>query len=303
MAEVVSNWVVVPEASLAGIARLRQVAGEQLEFACGGSIVVNCVLEGAYEVTDDRGSTFLGPGDIYFVQRQGRAGEGDRNCSADDDPVIIAGSPSAAMLCAAFSTSATALHATVRALPATLHITASEASAEPQISATLALLDSEIRNETCGRELLSNHLFEALFLYIIRYWYRRFPETSCLIKAFGDPYLARAIDRMHHQPGRHWNLEQLASIAGLSRAAFARRFKNSLGDTPLGYLTRWRMNIAAQMLDQAMDIRQICEKVGYVSEFAFSRAFSRHHGMPPTRYRNRSKMDEDSSPAEPVQAA
>lgn len=281
MAEVDTSWAVAPGTNLVGIARLKQTAGECVDFSCGSRITIHLVMEGHYEVTDGREKLVIGPGDLYFIRHP------ETDMDACFETVIRVASPRATVICGSFSASTTALHMSVRILPPTLHISAAQIGTEPQLSGILSLLRDEIGNDACGRELLSNHLFEALFLSVIRSWYRRFPDTSCLLNALGDPYLARAIGRLHEAPHYPWTVGELAVVAGLSRAAFARRFRHGTGDTPLGYLTRWRMNMAAEMLDQAMDIRHICTKVGYISEFAFSRAFSRHHGMSPTRYRDR----------------
>jgi AraC-like DNA-binding protein len=91
---------------------------------------------------------------------------------------------------------------------------------------------------------------------------------------------------MHDEPARPWTVADLARTAGLSRAAFARRFTELVGEPPLAYLTRWRMDLAAQRL-RTLDesVAHVARAVGYTSEYAFSRAFHRSRGAPPARYR------------------
>ena len=91
---------------------------------------------------------------------------------------------------------------------------------------------------------------------------------------------------MHADPGAPWTLERLARESNLSRATLARRFASLVGEPPLAYLTRWRMELAARDLRVTDDaVSAIARRVGYTSEFAFSRAFSRHRGHAPGRYR------------------
>jgi AraC-like DNA-binding protein len=91
---------------------------------------------------------------------------------------------------------------------------------------------------------------------------------------------------MHCDPARSWTVATLAVEAGQSRAPFARRFTALVGQPPLSYLTWWRMTIATRLLRESdAPLNAIAGRVGYASEFAFARAFRRHHGAAPGRYR------------------
>jgi len=91
---------------------------------------------------------------------------------------------------------------------------------------------------------------------------------------------------MHEAPERAWTLEELAQEAGLSRAAFARIFSATVGEPPHSYLTRWRMGIAAQLLEETdLRLTEIAPRVGYRSEFSFSRAFKLARRVSPMQYR------------------
>lgn len=103
-----------------------------------------------------------------------------------------------------------------------------------------------------------------------------------------DGRVLKAIALMQAEPGKRWTVELLARAVGLSRAAFARRFEGASGMTPLRYLTQYRMLLAARLLqDSDASVAEIAARVGYESEFAFSRAFKRHHGSPPAVFRRR----------------
>jgi AraC-like DNA-binding protein len=98
--------------------------------------------------------------------------------------------------------------------------------------------------------------------------------------------IGRVLGLLHERPGEPWTLDKLASEVHVSRATLARRFSEEVGEPPLAYLSGWRMQIAVQRLKHTTDtVESIAREVGYTSEYAFNRAFSRHRGQPPGRYR------------------
>ena len=132
-----------------------------------------------------------------------------------------------------------------------------------------------------------DRLIDVLFVQVIRAWSRdeRGAGTSWL-HALRDPLVARALAAMHARPAAPWTIDALAREVSLSRATLTRRFTNLVGEAPLTYLTRWRMDLAAQHLRETGDaVSSIAHSVGYTSEFAFSRAFARLRGVAPGRYR------------------
>lgn len=101
-----------------------------------------------------------------------------------------------------------------------------------------------------------------------------------------DPRVERAATAMAGALAERWSVRRAAKTAGMSRAAFARRFEELLGAPPLRWLSGRRMERAAELLQQGDDrLARVAEKVGYTSEFAFSRAFKRHFGVAPGLYR------------------
>lgn len=101
-----------------------------------------------------------------------------------------------------------------------------------------------------------------------------------------DPRVASALATMHADPGAAWTVDRLARETNQSRASLTRHFTALVGEPPLAYLTRWRMELAARQLRETNDVvSAIARRVGYTSEFAFSRAFPRARGRPPGRYR------------------
>lgn len=134
-------------------------------------------------------------------------------------------------------------------------------------------------------------------MHILRAWLAtgQHPGASWL-GALRDRQIATALARLHAHPDRPWTTESLAAEVAMSRAAFARRFSRLVGEAPLAYLTWWRLNLAARWLrDTDEPIAVVAERAGYGSEYSFSRAFTRHHGQPPGRYRRQSREQADQA--------
>jgi AraC-like DNA-binding protein len=92
---------------------------------------------------------------------------------------------------------------------------------------------------------------------------------------------------MHRRPAHPWTIAALANDVGISRSILAERFRRYLSETPIAYLTRWRLQLGAQMLKStSSSVAEISAQVGYESEPAFNRAFKREFGLPPARFRN-----------------
>ena len=129
----------------------------------------------------------------------------------------------------------------------------------------------------------------ALFVYVLREWAETAsPLAGNWFSALRSPYIARALACIHEAPANDWTLDALAEAAGLSRSAFAAQFRTSVGEPPNSYLIRWRMGIAAQLLEHTgLRLTEIAARVGYKSEFAFSRAFACARGLSPARFRDR----------------
>ena len=142
-----------------------------------------------------------------------------------------------------------------------------------------------------GGEAVLAKLSEALFVETLRRYIVLLPErqTGWLAGA-RDPEVGKALAMMHRHPARPWTIADLAQEAGISRSVLAERFRHYLGEPPVSYLTRWRLQLGAQKLKStSKSVLEIASEVGYESEPAFNRAFKREFGLPPARFRNQSK--------------
>ncbi len=139
-----------------------------------------------------------------------------------------------------------------------------------------------------GSEAVLAKLSEALFTETLRRYMSRLPEEHIgWLAGARDAEVGKVLALMHRQPAAPWTIATLAREAGISRSVLAERFRQYLGEPPVAYLTRWRLQLGAQMLCATRySVAQIASKVGYDSEQAFNRAFKRNFGNPPARYRN-----------------
>lgn len=169
------------------------------------------------------------------------------------------------------------------------------------LSAVVDLLRAALEDPSAGQEPLARTLLEPLLAYALDCHERA--REGHAARAF-DRRVARALQLMQAQPAERWTVEALAKAAGLSRAAFARRFLAELGVPPLRYLAELRMRRAAELLAEGDgSLAAIAAEVGYDSEFAFSRAFKRHTGEAPGAFRRRSRSQGAALRSPPVRAA
>jgi transcriptional regulator GlxA family with amidase domain len=134
-------------------------------------------------------------------------------------------------------------------------------------------------------------LLDLLLLYTMRTWLETTTQPIGWAQALRDPALSAALRAIQERPAETWTVASLAREASLSRAAFARRFTTLTGQPPLTYLTWWRMTIASRLLQTTdASMNTISGRVGYSSEYAFSKAFKRELGVAPAHYRRQQRI-------------
>jgi AraC-like DNA-binding protein len=204
-----------------------------------------------------------------------------------DGDLFIAG-PGAVtrFICAAYDYDHEVAHPLLSLLPPVVHIPAQAPGDGGPIQSTLRLLGGELGGRWPGSRSVVTRLTDVLFVQVLREWLERENGGACWLRALRDPQIAEVIAVMHARPAEPWTLASLAQSVNLSRATLARRFTDLVGEPPLTYLTRWRMDLAARRLRETTEpVNVIAHGVGYTSEFAFSRAFTRVRGEAPARYR------------------
>ncbi|MFI6944078.1 AraC family transcriptional regulator [Streptomyces sp. NPDC050418] len=151
----------------------------------------------------------------------------------------------------------------------------------------LPLLEEEILRDEPGQDVVLDRLLDLLLITSLRAWFAR-PDASppAWYKALGDPVVGAALRLIQDDPAHPWTVAELATKAGVSRAALARRFTELVGDPPMAYLTAWRLALAADLVrDTDLTLSSIARKVGYGSPFALSTAFKRAYGVSPVELR------------------
>jgi AraC-like DNA-binding protein len=194
------------------------------------------------------------------------------------------------LLCGAYRVDREHAHPLLAAMPDVIHLPA-RVGQQPALRAAVDLLGTELESRRPGSDSVVTALLDALLLYIVRAWLETAPAQDApagWAAALADPVVHAALRHIHQRPADPWTVERLAAEVGLSRAAFARRFSALTGRPPPAYLTWWRMVLAGRLLRSSdAALGAVAGQVGYTSEFAFAKAFKRHFGVAPGRYRRR----------------
>jgi transcriptional regulator GlxA family with amidase domain len=134
----------------------------------------------------------------------------------------------------------------------------------------------------------ASKLSEVLFVDALRRYIANAPsEQTGWLAAARDPEIGKTLALLHRNPAEPWTLATLAREVGISRSVLADRFRHYMGEPPMSYLTRWRLQLGARMLkSSSRSVAEIAAEVGYESEPAFNRAFKREFEVPPARYRS-----------------
>lgn len=174
-------------------------------------------------------------------------------------------------------------------LPEMLRIPLGDLSVNGWIADLLRLGVEESRAQRPGARSLLAKLSELTFVEAMRrYVQSQPPDQKGWLAGLRDPFVGRALALLHAKPRHRWTVDELAREVALSRSALADRFVELIGEPPMQYLTRWRMALAARSLRSGFDqIARIAERSGYESEAAFTRAFKREFGMPPSAWRKK----------------
>ncbi|AUX28972.1 MULTISPECIES: AraC family transcriptional regulator [Sorangium] len=258
------------------------VGGRRLTLAPGDVVFLRARL--AHALRDRPGSRAVSPEEVY-AQRGGRCGGIVRYGGEGAPTTIVAGG---------LHFTDARLNPLVASLPELIHVKGDGGVATRWLESTLQFVAAEMDAELPGHELVAGRLADVLFVQALRTHVAGITcEESGWLRALWDPTLGVALQRMHERPADPWTVEALARAAGVSRSAFAARFKGTLGLAPLEYLTRWRMHRAAEMLaDEAASTAEVAGAVGYDTDGAFVKAFKRHMGETPGAYRRKARARE-----------
>ncbi|HLE71491.1 MAG TPA: AraC family transcriptional regulator [Vicinamibacteria bacterium] len=179
------------------------------------------------------------------------------------------------------------------ALPRLVHVRGPSTALGDRLNRLVEFALDESRENRAGSDCVLLRISELLFIEVVRRHLESLPpEETGWLAGLRDPVVGRALALLHQQPAHPWTLEKLARGAGLSRSALAERFNGFVGQPPMQYLTRWRIQLAAKLLaEDARKVSAVAMEVGYDSEAAFSRAFKKSVGVSPAAWRDRRVRD------------
>jgi AraC-like DNA-binding protein len=160
-------------------------------------------------------------------------------------------------------------------------------SSSVEIERAVTILFEEAFSKRAGRQVTINRLFEYVVILLLRHLIEMKSLDCGILAGLADEKLARAITMMHEHPDQTFSLNNLARIAGMSRARFASHFRNIVGATPFDYLSDWRISIALPMIKKGIPINMVAPTVGYTSCAAFTRAFTKKTGYSPRAWMRR----------------
>jgi len=179
----------------------------------------------------------------------------------------------------------------IAALPPLIRMTPEAEQAVPSFLHNIQFITREVETARPGSEIVLLRMADVVFIQMLRAYLARFPddEAGGFLGALRDPSTAAALSAMHLRSEHPWTVASLAQEVGLSRSVFAARFTQLVGEPPLGYLTRLRMQKAATLLRDGATLAQASRHAGYASEASFSHAFRQWSGEAPGAFRRKSK--------------
>lgn len=193
------------------------------------------------------------------------------------------GGTPATLICTTVRFDHPAAHQLVQLLPEVICIEAYQSPHLEWIQTTLRLMATEARELRPGGETIITRLADILVIQAIRSWIAEDPSAKTgWLGALRDKQIGYSIVLIQRDPAREWTVASLAEEVAMSRSAFAARFKELVGESPMHYITRWRMNVALTWLkEENLSLVELADRLGYRSEAAFSRAFKRFNKVSP----------------------
>ena len=202
------------------------------------------------------------------------------------------GPVSAKFVCGFLACDARPFNPLLENLPPVIKASKAKSDDESWLAQFIRTAVAESGNRRAGGEGILARLSELMFIEVVRRHLENLPaDQAGWLAGLRDPFVGKSLSLMHAKPTHDWTIEELAKKVGLSRSVLAERFTDLVGTPPLQYLAKWRMQIALGILDGSnANVATIAARVGYESEAAFSRAFKKMMGVPPSVWRQRGAL-------------
>jgi transcriptional regulator GlxA family with amidase domain len=181
----------------------------------------------------------------------------------------------------------------ITSVPRVIHVPSARLGADSRVARFLRAVVTESNQRRPGGEAVLERMSEMLFVEVLRRYVDGLPpEHTGWLPGIRDPAVGRVLALLHEKPDAPWTLERLADEAAMSRSSLHERFVHFIGQPPMQYVMRWRMQIAAGLLrDTKAKLVEVALAAGYESEAAFSRAFKREVGVAPGAWRRGLRQD------------
>jgi AraC-like DNA-binding protein len=252
------------------------VPGAPAVSARGGDLIVIPGGE-AHSLGSDLARTAM-PGGRLVVQR-----------GPDEVPQVRfgGGGEVTRMVCGYLACDSSLFDTVLRALPRVMLVNMREGPGAQWLTSSIRFSLTEAAGQRAGAGTVLAKLSELMFVEAIRRYIESLPpEQTGWLAGLRDRFVGKTLALIHSKPSHPWTVEELAGAVGLSRSALADRFTALVGQPPMQYLTRWRLQLAANLLRSgARNVATVAAEVGYDSEAAFSRAFKRELGVAPAVWR------------------
>nr|WP_269781679.1 AraC family transcriptional regulator [Nocardia bovistercoris] len=188
------------------------------------------------------------------------------------------------ILCGAFAVGEPQ-HPALQGLPSVLHVRGERGAVPPWLHPYIDIVTAEVAEQAAGSDLVMARLSDAIVIRAMRH-HGAVTDQPGWLAGLADPALARALAAIHDDPAHPWRIDTLAHLTGMSRATFAAKFTDRVGQPAITYITALRMQKARTLLrDDRLTVAAIARQVGYRSDVAFAAAFKRAHRMSPGRFR------------------
>ncbi|MFT4037711.1 MAG: AraC family transcriptional regulator [Thermomicrobiales bacterium] len=263
------------------------------------SLMFHVVLSGACQLEGVGGETReLRPGDLALVPHG--AGHVLRSAAGVPAPglfdlpreaiserfevIQVAGrGPRTQLLCGTVFFDHPAAQHLAELLPPVIVVEGWRSAESEWIASTLRLMAAEARTPRPGGEEVITRLADILVIQAIRAWLEQAGASGPgWLTALRDPQVGRVLAMVHRDPARPWRVEQMAAGAAMSRSAFSERFTRLVGEAPMQYVSRWRMQLAMSALrEEDVTLAELAQRLGYGSEASLSHAFKRWTGTAP----------------------
>ena len=270
-------------------------------------VIYHFVVDGSARARVDGGNDIeLSPGDIVvFAHGHPHHLSGGSGASQVESAAVIAkiatrnispmqsggGGAKTKFVCGYLSLDPLRCGPILESLPSMLKVNVRTDRSGHWLEQSILHLLEEAASDRAGSEAMLAKLSEALFVDTLRRYVTGLPDqTTGWLAGARDPVVGRSLALLHRRTNHPWTIHELAAEVGVSRSALVARFRRYLSDSPIAYLTGWRLRLAAEALTSSpRGVADIAAAVGYESEAAFNRAFKRTFGLPPARYRRQSR--------------